>query len=143
VQTAVDLKPTRAAYGPGMRFLRRHRYLLLFLAVLVFGCVMVLNQFIANESAHLQLREDFILLQERGEGRACQQLYQSLIEALPDTSDKILLDDLQRTALLVNSKTPDLDNLVWKYHVSVKKELQRRSEQRLSRAIQRAEKPWR
>jgi len=127
-------------YRLAMRFFRRHQFVLLFLAVLVFSCVMVLKQFMANQNAHFELREDFILLQQRGEEQACEQLYQALIESLPATDEKVLLDDLERTTLLIDPKTRDLNNFVWKYQVSVKKELERRSEQRLSRALKRADK---
>ncbi len=124
-----------------MQFLRRHQYLLCFLGVLVFSCVMVLRQFLANQSAHVELREDFLLLHERGEAKACDALYQQLIEALAGLDEKSLVDDLQRTVLLVDPKTPDKENLVWKYYISVKKELQRRSEQRLARVLGRSSEP--
>ena len=127
-----------------MRFFRRQRYLLCVLAVLVFCCVMVVSQYLANESAHLERREDFILLHERAdpaETKFCEHVYQDLIQEFPRLSDKILLDDLERTSWLVNPKVPDLDNLVWKYHISVSKELQKRSSQRLARALARAAKP--
>jgi hypothetical protein len=51
------------------------------------------------------------------------------------------VQDLQRTAMVVDVKTPQLDNLVWKYHVSVSNELKRRSEKRIEAALQRAETP--
>jgi hypothetical protein len=118
-----------------MRFLRRHQYLLCFLGVLVFCSVMVIRQFLANQSAHVQMREDFILLHERGEAQACDALYQQLIQALATQDEKSLVDDFQRTRLLVDPKTPDLENPVWKYYVSVKKELEHRSDQRLARLL--------
>ncbi len=121
-----------------MQFLRRHQYLLCFLGVLVFSCVMILRQFQANQSAHVELREDFLLLHERGEAKACDALYQQLIQALASLDEKSLVDDLQRTRLLIDPKTPDKENLVWKYYVSVKNELQRRSEQRLVRVLGRS-----
>jgi len=128
-----------------MRFLRRHQYLLCFLAALVFACVMVLRQFIANQSAHVQLREDFILLHEQAEQKACSRLYSTLIEQLPRLSDGSLVEDLERTSIyvFVDPKIQDQekqDNLVWKYYVSVKKELQNRADQRSKRAIERVEK---
>src|SRR5512136_1484141 len=83
-----------------MRFLRRHQYLLCFVGVLVFSCVMVVHQFLANQSAHVELREDFLLLHERGEAKACDALYQQLIEALVSLDEKSLVDDFQRTRLL-------------------------------------------
>lgn len=124
-----------------MRFARRHQYLLCFLAVLVFSSVMVIRQFFANESAHVELREDFMLLHERGETKPEERLYQMLIQQLPDLTDKALVDDLQRTVMLIDSKTPQLNNLIWKYQVSVKNELRKRSEHRVSRALERAAVP--
>src|SRR5437870_6525618 len=123
-----------------MRFLRQNQYLLVFLGVLVFSSVMVVRQFIANQSAHIDRREDFILLHDRGENKACAWLYQRLIQELPGLSDQSLMDDVVRTSLLVDPKKPDLENLVWKYSVSVNKEFQRRAEARLSRIIAKAEK---
>jgi len=121
-----------------MRFLRRHQYLLCFLAVLVFSSVMVIRQVTNNQSAHVELREDFSLLHERGEAKPEERLYQLLIQELPRLNEKALVDDLQRTVMLVDPKTPQLDNLVWKYQVSVKNELAHRSQQRLARALQEA-----
>src|SRR6266404_4041469 len=121
-----------------MRFFRRHQYLLCFLAVLVFSCVMVLRQFMANQVAHVQLREDFILLHDQAAAPACAGIYKTLIQALPSLSDRDLVDDLERTSMLVDPKAPDRDDLVWKYYESVKKELQNRSEERLKHAVERA-----
>ena len=122
-----------------MHFLRRHQYLLCFLGLLVCSSVLVLRQFLANQCAHVELREDFLLLHERGEAKACDALYQQLIQALASLDEKSLVDDLQRTVLLVDPKTPDKESLVWKYHISVKNELRRRSEQRLARVLGRSE----
>ena len=119
-----------------MQFLRRHQYLLCFLGVLVFSSIMVIQQFRSNQSAHVELREDFLLLHERGEGKACDALYQQLIQALANLDDKSLVDDLQRTRLLIDPAVPDKENLVWKYYVSVKNELQRRSEKRLAHILE-------
>ena len=121
-----------------MRFLQRQQYVLGFLAVLVFCCVMVLRQVIANQAAHIQRREDFILLHDRSETKACEWAYQRLIQELPGLNERILVDDLIRTSLLVDPKTPDLDNLVWKYYASVKQELQRRADRRIARALEQA-----
>jgi hypothetical protein len=52
-----------------------------------------------------------------------------------------LVDDWQRTVLLVDPKTPQLDNLLWKYHVSVNNELRRRADKRLKSVLQQAEAP--
>ncbi|PYJ07796.1 MAG: hypothetical protein DME25_02925 [Verrucomicrobia bacterium] len=123
-----------------MRFLRQNQYVLCFLGVLVFSCVMVLRQFMANQSAHIQRREDFILLQERAERKACERFYQVLIQELPDLSDRELVEDWQRTSLLLNPKTPNTESLLWKYHISVKNELQGRADRRVERALSQAER---
>ena len=124
-----------------MQFLRRNQYLLLALAVLIFAAVLVVRQFLANQSAHVQRLEDFLLLHDRGEMKLCEHRYQLLVQELPELNDRALVQDLQRTAMVVDAKTPQLDNLVWKYHVSVRNELKRRSEKRLEAAPQHAQTP--
>jgi len=123
-----------------MRFFRQNQYVLLFLAVLVFSSVMVINQFVANQSAHSQRREDFITLQERGDTKTSAWLYQRLIQELPGLSERSLVEDLSRTSMLVDPKKPEVESLVWKYFVSVKKELQRRADRRIDQVIARAQK---
>jgi hypothetical protein len=124
-----------------MQFLRRNQYLLLTLAVLVASSVLVVRQFLANQSAHAQRVEDFLLLHERGETKLCERRYQLLVQELPRLNDRSLVQDLQRTGMLVDAKPQQLENLVWKYHVSVGNELKRRAEKRLDAALQRAESP--
>ena len=114
-----------------MQFLRRNRYALFILSVLLFSSVMVVHQYLANQSVHTQAVEDFLLLYERGETKPCEHLYQVLVQGLPQLTDRDLVQDLARTAMVVDAKVPQLDNLVWKYHVSVKNELRSRSEKRL------------
>lgn len=122
-----------------MQFLRRNQYLLCFAAVLVFSSVMVLRQFTANQEAHVEMREDFIALCERGETAASERLYQRLIQQLPDSNDARLVEDLQRTAMLVSPEARVAEGLLWKYHVSVQNELQRRIDQRLARTLRSSE----
>src|SRR5260370_33643012 len=76
-----------------MQFFRRHQYLLCFLAVLVFSCVMVLRQFMANQAAHVQLREDFILLHDQAAAPACAGLYKRLVVGWPSLIDRDLVSD--------------------------------------------------
>src|SRR5439155_8607454 len=66
-----------------MRFLRQNQYLLVFVGVLILSSVLVIRQFMANQSAHIDRREDFILLHDRDEKKACAWLYQRLIQELP------------------------------------------------------------
>ena len=122
-----------------MRFLHKYQYLLLFLAVLVCCDILVLRQFQARDVAHVQRREDFLLLHERGETQAEQRLYQALVQELPQLSDRLLADDLQRTGLLVDAKKPEPNNLVWKFHITAGNELRKRAEQRVTPLLQAAE----
>jgi hypothetical protein len=57
------------------------------------------------------------------------------LEKLPN---RILLDDFQRTLVLVDPRTQQPDNLVWKYHWTVSNELEKRSEATLARALKLA-----
>ena len=102
---------------------------------------MVLWQFKANQSAHAQRLEDFILLHERGETKRCERLYQRLNQELPHLDDKALVDDLQRSSMVVDPKTPKPESLTWKFHVSTRNELHKRSEKRLARLREQAERP--
>ena len=123
-----------------MQFFRRNQFALITVAVLLFSSVMVVQQFLANESAHTQQVEDFLLLHERGEKQPCEHLYQMLVQQLPRVNDHALVQDLQRTSMVVDLKTQQLENLVWKYHVSVNNELKHRSEKRLEAALKGAAK---
>ena len=123
-----------------MRFFRRHSHALLFFAVLIFSSVMVLRQFLLNQSAHVQAREDFMALHQKGHLQMAEHRYQLLIHALPKLSESVLWDDFERTLTVVDAKTPQLDNLIWKYQVSVKNELNKRIDRRVELAVEREQK---
>ena len=123
-----------------MRFFRRHIHAFLFFAVLALSSVMVVRQFLLNQSAHVQAREDFMALQQKGHHQIAEHRYQLLIHALPKLSESVLWDDLQRTLMVVDTKTPQVDNLIWKYQVSVRNELNKRIDLRVERALERAQK---
>jgi len=114
-----------------MQFIRRNRYALLTVAVLMFSLVMVVRQYLARESLRSLKVEEFFLLHEAGATESCEHLYQMLVQQLPDVSNRALVQDLLRTSMIVDTKTPQLENLVWKYHVSVGNELKQRAEKRL------------
>ena len=124
-----------------MRLLRRHRSFLVFSALLLFGGVMVIHQIAANQSAHVELREAFILLQGKGYKTEAQRLFQRLLSELEHLPDKNLMEDFQRTRALVDPATPQPENLVWKYHWTVSNELEKRSESTLARALRIAGEP--
>jgi len=122
-----------------MRSLRRNRFSLVFLALVVFCSAMVVRQFMANQSKHLELREAFILLYSKGYRPEAERLYKRLLRDLEAIPNKTLMDDYQRTLLLVDPMTQQPDNLIWRYHWTVSKELEQRSESTLLRARKLAE----
>jgi hypothetical protein len=124
-----------------MRFLRRNRYFLIFAALLVVCGTMVLRQMAANQSAHADLRESFILLQTKGYKNEAQRLFQRLLADLERLPNKALVEDFQRTLTLVDPTKQDAENLIWKYHRTVSNELEKRSESTLARALKLAREP--
>ena len=84
-----------------MRLLRRHRYFLIFSGLLLLCGVMVIRQIAANQSAHVELREAFILLQSKGYKNEAQRLFQRLLAELEHLPNKNLMEDFQRTLTLV------------------------------------------
>jgi len=84
--------------------------------------------------------EDFFLLHDRKETKACDHLYQVLIQQLPHLGERDLVQDLERTSMIIDPKTPQLESLVWKYHVSLNNELKHRSEKRLQSLLQTSAK---
>jgi hypothetical protein len=121
-----------------MHFLRRNQFFVCALAVLVLASVMAIRQYSAGRSTHVEMREDFILLHQQGRTHPSEQLYQRLIQSFPDLRDDALVEDLQRMSMLVDAKTPDQKDLLWKYYVSVNNELEKRAGQRVARALERA-----
>src|SRR5262245_58000914 len=118
-----------------MRFVRRYKFVLLFLAVLVFGCAMVVRQFGQNQSRHIELREAFILLSSKGYTDKAQRLYERLMKTLQEDSIQSLMADYQRTLMLIDPHTSHPENLVWRYHWSVSNELEKRNESAMERAM--------
>jgi hypothetical protein len=120
-------------------FFRRQRFVLLFLLVLVFCSVMIIRQFRINQERHVQLREAFILLYIKGYKPEAQKLYDKLLEEAPKLPDKQLLDDFQRTLLLIDPMSEQTNNLIYKYHWYVSLRLDERSESTLMRALKLAD----
>ena len=118
-----------------MQFIRQYRFLLAFMMLLVFCSVMVIRQFAANESRHHQIREAFILLYTKGYSKEAEILYNRLLRDVQTCSDNSLSEDFQRTLVLVDPALNQPANLLWKYHWTVSKELDRRSERSLMRAL--------
>jgi hypothetical protein len=122
-----------------MRLFRANRFALIFFVLLVFCSAMVVRQFMANQSRHAQLREYFILLYYKGYREQAERLYKRLMRELEGLPNKALMDDYQRTLMLVDPATQQPNNLIWKYHWTVSNELEKRSEGTLQRALKMAE----
>ncbi|MEP6662766.1 MAG: hypothetical protein ABJC04_03780 [Verrucomicrobiota bacterium] len=122
-----------------MRFFRY--FVLGSFLIVVFSSVMVVRQFIVNQSQHEEMREAFLVLCDKGYTDESLRLYQRLLLRLQETPRKNLIEDLQRTAMLVNPAEPKSDNLVWKYHWSVKNELEKRTTVELAKALKTARNP--
>ena len=102
---------------------------------------MVLYQIRAKESKHVEIREAFIVLHTRGYTNEARRLYQKLLLEMTKAPNKQLLDDFQRTLMLVDPDpyTQQTNNLIWNYHWTVSNELDKRSESTLMRARKLAE----
>ena len=102
---------------------------------------MVLRQMAANQSAHVELREAFILLNAKGYKNEAQHLFQKLLAELEQLPNSVVMQDYQRTLTLVDPATSQPENLVWKYHWTVSNELEKRSESTLTKALKLAHEP--
>jgi hypothetical protein len=122
-----------------MRLLRGNRFALIFFVLLIFCSAMVVRQFMANQSKHVELREYFILLYSKGYKPEAERLFKRLMRELDSLPNKALMDDYQRTLMLVDPAVPQPDNPIWRYHWTVSNELDKRSESTLLRARKMAE----
>jgi len=123
-----------------MRFLREHRFLFLFLALLVFCSVMVVRQYRSNQSEHDELRDAFILLYTKGYRREAERIYGRLLRDCYKLSNEQLNRDFFRTLVLIDPlDTNQTDNLIYNYHWTVSKELDTRLDETLLRALKLAE----
>ena len=75
------------------------------------------------------------MLQQRGHVKPAERFYQLLVQSLPEVQDKCLLEDFQRTGTLVDTNKPQLENLIWKYHISVRNEMKQRTEKRVAKLL--------
>ena len=125
-----------------MRFMRQYKFILLFFVLLIFCGVMVLRQISLKQSKHVEMREAFILLHTRNYTNEARALFDKLVLQVAKyggnrfniLSDKEVLDDFQRTLLLVDPYLNQTNNLIWKYHWMLSEELDKRSVDLLERA---------
>lgn len=123
-----------------MRFLREHRFVLIFLLLLVFCSVMVIRQYNLRQSRHVELREALIVLHTGGYTNEAGLLYKRLLEDVPRLSTRELVDDWQRTVIIVDPNARQPDNPVWSYHWVVRNEMEYRGVGEIQRARKLAEK---
>jgi cell division protein FtsL len=121
-----------------MHFLKRHRFALLCLAVLLLANVLIWREFQARDLGHIRLREDFIALVATGHSQEAETDFQRLVAQMGQLSDRTLIEDFQRTQLLLDSKNPDTSSLIYKYQCALSLYLRKRSEDRLTLALDRA-----
>ena len=122
-----------------MRFLREHRFLMLFLALLVFCSVMVVRQYRLNQSKHDALRDAFILLYTKGYQREAERIYGRLIRDYYKLSNEQLNRDFFQTLVLIDPlATNQTNNLIYNYHWTVSKEMDKRLDRTLKQALKLA-----
>lgn len=121
-----------------MSFFRQYRFVLLGMLLLVVASVVVVHRINARPSRHVELREAFLLLHTRGYTNQAFRLYERLLTELQEIPNQQLIDDFQRTILVIDPSISQPDNLIWKYHWTVSNELERRSESTLQRALKLA-----
>ena len=123
-----------------MRFFREHRFVLMFLLLLVFCSVMVIRQFNLRQSRHIESREALIVLHTGGYTNEARIIYNQLLNEVPKLSTKELVDDWQRTVIMVDPNTMQPENLIWNYHWVVRKQMEYRSVNAIQRARDLAER---
>ncbi len=113
----------------------------MFLALLVFCSVMIIRQLEARKTRHMEVRESFLLLYTRGYRPQAEKLYHRLINDAFKLSTEELQNDASRLLLLVDpsSKESNTNNLLWNYYWTVNKELEKRDETILKRALRLAD----
>ena len=109
------------------------------MGLLMLASVVIVKRLNTGQSEHVELREAFILLHTRGYTNQAHRLYDHLLGDLQAISNQELMEDFQRTLLVVDPAAHQPENLIWKYHWTVSNELERRSESTLLRALKIAE----
>ena len=132
-------KACRSRKRFAMHFLRQHKFTLSFLALLVFCSIMVIRQLDARKSRHVELREAMILLQTGGYTNQADRIYLRLLGELPQLPNKALIEDWQRTVILIDPSANQPSNSVWRYYWTVRNEMERRGENAIQRALKLAE----
>lgn len=119
--------------------MRQHRFVLSFLVLLVFCSVMVVHGLNSRQNRHDEIRESFILLQTGGYTNEAKVLYEFLLRDLYRQPDRALIQDWQRTVMLIDPSADLPNNLIWRYHWTVRREMEKRAISSIERARRLAE----
>ncbi len=122
-----------------MNFLRQYKFILAFLALLVFCSVMVIRQLHLNQSRHVELREALILLHSGGYTNEARRIFLRLHRDVGKLSNKELIDDWQRAVILVDPSARPKTDPVWEYYWVVRREMEFRGISAIKRARKLAE----
>lgn len=117
-----------------MRLSRQGLLFLAMLVVLTFSAVMAVRQYVENQSRHAELREALIFLHGRGYDNEAQQVYTRLLLNIQHEPTRHLVDDLHRTSMIAPTNQSASTNILVRYHLSVKKELEKRFEEEFLKA---------
>jgi hypothetical protein len=112
-----------------VKTLRRLHYILFFAGVLAFCSFKVKSQFAVNEARRAEIRDSFIHLYAGHHVEEAQRLYVKLIESLEKESTTSLIADRKCAGLFAGNSASSNDDLLWKYYISVSKELEKRQKQ--------------
>jgi len=124
----------RVTYTSPMRLLRQYKFTLLFLGVLAFCSVMVIRQIRLRPGKHVELREAMILMQTGGYTNEAIRLYFRLARDVEKLSNRQLVEDWQRSVVLVDPSVHQPSNTIYLYYWDVRKEMERRGEGHIERA---------
>ena len=119
---------------------RRERTLLLVIAAVLFlAAILSIRQVVENQSRHAEMREAFILSFEKGHTADAQRLYDRLKYDLPEEPTRHLINDLERTATIAPTNESPSSNLLVRYHLSLKHEIEKRVQKRFLRERKESE----
>jgi len=117
-----------------MRFVWERKFLLGMAAVLVFSAIMAVRQVIENQSHHAELREAFIFLHNKGYNTEAERLFVRLKLEIQSEPTRYLIDDMLRMSMIAPTNQSASTNLLVRFHVSVRKELDKRFEEEYLKA---------
>jgi len=124
-----------------MRFVRERKFLLAMAVVLFFSAVMAVRQFTQNQSRHAELREAFIFLHSKGHITEAENLYKRLLWDLQNEPTRHLVEDVQRVSLIAPTNQSGSTNILVRYHIKIKNELEKRFEEEYLKARKLSEAP--